>query len=229
MSLVLASASPALLVTTLCLLPFLNKPFLIDDPHFLEMARQIVRHPLHPMDFNICWNTAADCMKAYLLTTSNALMGYALVPTVLSGTHEWTAHLTQIVFVSAAVLAMTSLVLRFGWERVHATVSALLLVTIHPFLPMVSTAMQDILATTLGLLEMERLVAWKADRKGTQAVAAAVALALAGSARSHLVILLPLGAFFRLDSMDPKQILAQIRQRFRLWSPISWELFYSGC
>ena len=54
---VLASAWPALLLATVCLLPYLNKPFLIDDPYFLTMARQIVKHPTHPMDFDICWNT----------------------------------------------------------------------------------------------------------------------------------------------------------------------------
>ncbi len=36
---VLACAWPALLLATVCLLPYLNKPFTIDDPHFLTMAR----------------------------------------------------------------------------------------------------------------------------------------------------------------------------------------------
>ena len=53
---VLICAWPALLLATLCLLPFLNKPFLVDDPWYLTMAQQIVRHPSHPMDFEICWN-----------------------------------------------------------------------------------------------------------------------------------------------------------------------------
>src|SRR5260370_11209577 len=142
---VLACAWPALLLATVCLLPFLNKPFLIDDPHFLTMARQIVKHPTHPMDFNICWNLGLSCTQAYALTPGNSLMGYVLVPTVLTGTHEWAAHLTQLVLVWIAVVAMTSLVLRFGWKRQHAIVGALLLVAIPPFLPMASTAMPQIL------------------------------------------------------------------------------------
>ena len=40
---VLACAWPALLLAALCLVPFLNKPFVIDDPHFLMMAQQIVK------------------------------------------------------------------------------------------------------------------------------------------------------------------------------------------
>ena len=54
---VLACAWPALLLATVCLLPYLNKAFLIDDPWFLTMSQEIVQRPMHPMDFEICWNT----------------------------------------------------------------------------------------------------------------------------------------------------------------------------
>ncbi len=217
---VLASAWPALILATVCLLPFLNKAFLIDDPHFLTMARQIVKHPTHPMDFEICWNTIDACTKAYQLTPGNALMGYALVPTVVTGSHEWMAHLTQLVLVWIAVVAMTSLIFRFGWDRWHATVGALLLVAIPPFLPMASTAMPDILATAVALVAMERLAAWKEEHKWSQGVAAAIALGLAGYARSHLALLLPLAALFLMDSVKPREIVEQVRRRYWLWTPV---------
>jgi 4-amino-4-deoxy-L-arabinose transferase-like glycosyltransferase len=219
---ILGCAWPALLLATVCLLPFINKPFLVDDPHFLTMARQIVEHPTHPMDFTICWNLSPDnCTKAYLLTPGNSLMGYVLVPTVLTGTHEWTAHLTQLVLVWIAVVAMTSLVLRFGWDRQHAIAGALLLVAIPPFLPMASTAMPDILATALALVAMERLVAWKTEQKWSQGAVSAVALGLAGFARAHLALLLPLAAFYLLlESADPKEFFTQFRRRFWLWTPV---------
>ena len=217
---VLACAWPALLLATLCLLPFLNKPFVIDDPFFLTMTQQIVKHPTHPMDFTICWNGPSGCWKAYLATPGNSLMGYVLVPTVQSGTHEWTAHLTQLVLVWIAVVAMTSLVLRFGWDRQHAIAGALLLVAIPPFLPMSSTAMPDILATAVVLVAMERLTAWKAEQKWSQGAVAAIALALAGFARANLALMLPLAAFYLLDSVNPREILAQLRHRFWIWSPV---------
>lgn len=217
---VLACAWPALLLATICLLPFLNKPFNIDDPHFLTMAQQIVKHPMHPKDFDILWNTYESRMKAYLLTPGNELMGYVLVPTVLAGTHEWMAHLTQLVLVWIAIVAMTSLTLRLGWDRWYAMAGALLLVAMPPFLPMASTAMPDILATALALVAMERLAAWKAELKWSQGAAAAIALGLAGHARSHMVLLLPLAAFFLLESTEPKKILEQIRQRFWIWTPV---------
>jgi hypothetical protein len=221
---VLGCAWPALLLAAVCLLPYLNKPFLIDDGFFLTMARQIIKHPMHPMDFDFCWNTIEGCTKAYLLTPGNALMGYVLVPTVLSGAQEWMAHLTQLVLVWIAVVAMTSLIFRFGWHGRHATAGALLLVAIPPFLPMASTAMPDILATAVALVAMERLAAWKAEQKWRQGAAAAIALGLAGYARSHLALLLPLAAFFLLENINPREILGQIRRKFWLWTPV-----FAGC
>lgn len=224
---VLASAWPALLLATVCLLPFLNKAFNIDDPWFLTMAQQIVKHPAHPMDFSECWNTGVSdqCRKASQFASGNPLLGevgqgYALVPAVLGGAHEWMAHLTQLVLAWIAILAMTSLVFRFGWDRWHATFGALLLVAIPPFLPMASTAMPDVLATALAALGMERLAAWKAEHKWDQGAAAAVGLGLAGFARPHLVLLLPLAAFFLLDSTSPREILTQFRRKSWLWTPV---------
>jgi hypothetical protein len=226
---VLACAWPALVLATVCLVPFLNKAFLTDDPWFLTMAKQIVRHPVHPMDFEICWNNMHECRNANQYASGNALLGqvalgYVLVPTVLGGAHEWMAHLTQLLLVWIAVVAMTSLIFRFGWNRWHASVGALLLVAIPPFLPMASTAMPDILATALALVAMERLAAWKAEQKRGQGAEAAIALGIAGFARPHLVLLLPLGAFFLLESTNPTEILAQLRRKLWLWSPV-----FAGC
>jgi hypothetical protein len=224
---VLACAWPALLLATMCLLPFLNKAYLTDDPWFLMIGQQIVKQPMHPMDFDICWNNGFphECRNAYQWASGNALMGqvalgYVLVPTVLGGTHEWTAHLTQLVLAWIAVLAMTALILRFGWDRWHATAGALLLVAIPPFLPMASTAMPDILATALAVIAMEQLAAWKTERRWRQGAAAAIALGLAGFARPHLVLLLPLGAFFLLDTVNPRKFLIQFRRSPWLWIPV---------
>ncbi len=225
---VLACAWPALLLVTACLLPFLNKPFVIDDPWFLTMAQQIVKHPAHPMDFEICWNNAllnGQCRKASQFASGNPLLGqigqgYVLVPTILTGAHEWMAHLTQLVLAWIAILAMTALVLRFGWSRWHAIAGALLLVAVPPFLAMASTAMPEILATVLALVAMERLAAWKAEEKWSQGAAAAIALGLAGFARSQLVLLLPLGAFFLFDSINPREMFAQVRRKPQLWTPV---------
>src|SRR5215472_15249296 len=88
---VLVCAWPALVLATVYLLPFLNKAFINDDPWFLATARQILKRPLHPMNFDICWINFSQCGKAYEMGPGNALMGYAPVPTVLGGAAEWMA------------------------------------------------------------------------------------------------------------------------------------------
>jgi hypothetical protein len=85
---------------------------------------------------------------------------------------------------------------------------------------MASTAMPDLLATAVALVAMERLAAWKADRKWSHGVGAAIALGLSGFARSHLALLLPLAAFYSLDSINPREVLKQIRTKIWLWTPV---------
>src|SRR5206468_2048298 len=148
------------------------------------------------------------------------LMGYALVPTALFGEAEWIAHLTQLLLACVAIIAMCPLVLRLGYSRRDAITGALLLVAIPPFLPTASTALPDVLAAALGFVGIERLAAWKSSPKWHQCVAAGVALGLSGIARPHLALLLPLGAFFLLDSLTPREALIQVRQRLWLWTPI---------
>jgi hypothetical protein len=217
---VLACAWPALLLATVCLLPFLNKAYINDDPWFLTMAQQIVKHPLHPMDFSICWNFSVNCLRPGSALFGEEGQGYALVPTVLGGAHEWIAHLTQLALVWVAVWEMTSLVFRFGWNRAHAITGSLFLVAIAPFLPLASNAMPDILATALALVAIERLAAWKAEHKASQGVVSAIALAFAAYTRPHLVLLFPLAAFFLLDRIYPREIVSQIRRKWWLWIPV---------
>jgi hypothetical protein len=221
---VLACAWPALLLASVCLLPFLNKPFLNDDPYFLHVAQQVVKNPMHPRDFTECWDQTTGCVSVSSWFSNNLIgevaQGYMLTPTILTGGHEWTAHLTQLVLAWIAIMAMASLVLRFGWDRKHAMIGALLLVAIAPFLPLASTALPDILATTLALVAMERLAAWKAEQKWSQGAIAAMALGLVGFARPHLVLLLPLAALYLFDNAQPMEFFGQFRRRFWLWAPV---------
>ena len=41
-------AMPAILLGAALLAPFWDKPYTIDDPFFLEQARQVLADPLHP-------------------------------------------------------------------------------------------------------------------------------------------------------------------------------------
>ena len=219
---IILSALPGIMLTVLCLFPFLNKAFTIDDQTFLLEARQILKTPLHPWSFPICYNDD-QCVKQAGNMGANAregLMGYVLVPVILMHAAEWLAHSIQIVLACLAVLAMVQLAQRLKFSSLQAAVAGMLIAAIPPFLSMASTAMPDILSLTLAVTGIERLAAWKDERRWHQAVVAGTALGLAPYARPHVALLLPLGALWLFDDFRLRKVLAQFRQQTKLWTPI---------
>jgi hypothetical protein len=220
---ILSLAAPGILLVLVCLVLFLNKAYTIDDPWFLLEARQIMKTPLQPMSFPICWmgnELCLDSAGSLGAGTAQALMGYLLIPTILAGGAEWVAHLLQIFLACIAVLAMVRLALRLGFDRTQATLAGLLLAAIPPFLSMASTAMPDIPAVALGLTGIERLLAWKDEQRWHQAVLASLMLGLAPWARPHLALLLPLGALWLFDEFQFRPAIAQLRRKAWLWAPV---------
>jgi hypothetical protein len=216
-------AVPAMVLALVCLIPYLNKAYTIDDPWFLLEARQILKTPLQPLSYSVCWMGNETC----LLRASNlgsrmaqAFMGYLLVPVVLAGGAEWIAHLLQVLLVCLAVLEMVRLALRLGLDRVQASIAGLMLVAIPPVLSMASTAMPDIAALALGLTGIERLLAWKDGRRWHQAIIAGLTLGFAPFTRPHLVLLLPLGALWLFQGFDLRRALRQVRNEAYLWMPV---------
>src|SRR5947209_16117419 len=91
------AALPGSILAILCLLPYWNKAFGIDDPVFLLIANQILKSPLHPMRFELCWSGHEICSQASNLAAGHTLGGYLLVPVILGGGAEWIAHLIQMI------------------------------------------------------------------------------------------------------------------------------------
>src|ERR1700688_3201523 len=103
---------PGVLLVVVTLLPFLNKAYTIDDPWFLLEARQILKTPLQPMSFEVCWMGNETCLVRAGSTnvgTIQGLMGYLLVPVILLDGREWISHLLQIVLACVAVVEMVKL------------------------------------------------------------------------------------------------------------------------
>lgn len=216
-------AAPGIVLGVLLLVPFLNKAFTIDDPGFLLEARQILKTPLQPWSFPMCWNGDETCLLQAGNLGANVregLIGYLLVPVVLIGGAEWLAHLIQMVLVCLVVVVMAKLALRLGATQLEAIFAGLMVVVIPPLLSMASTAMPDVLALALALTGIESLLAWKSERRWWQGLVAGLALGLAPYARPHVVLFLPLGGLWLLDSLKARESLCQIRRQAVLWSPI---------
>jgi hypothetical protein len=171
------------------------------------------------MAFELCWGPGNEtCAKSgakvnYAPILSQALMGYLLAPVILAGGAEWTAHGLQALIACLAVVVMVPFVLRLGGSRMQALVGGLLLVAIPPFLPIANTAMPDLLAMTLGLAGMERLLAWKSERRWHQAMLSALTLGMAAFARPHMIFLLPIGALWLFTELRSRKVV--------LWVPVA--------
>ncbi len=217
---ILRSAIPALLLSTLILVPFFNKAFTIDDPVFLSEARHALSDPLHPTAFVMTWDEKPE--RVSQLVPTGPVMAWLLIPTVLTNNAEWVAHATQLVMLWLAVLATVSLAQRLDLQKPWPAAAGLLVVAMPAVLGLAGTAMPDVPAMAIGVAGIERLVAWSQDRRASQAVMAALLLGLAPLTRPHLFLLLGVGGIFLLQ---PSFSLAVIRNRYSAFFPLVAALF----
>jgi hypothetical protein len=129
---------------------------------------------------------------------SGPIMALLLIPAILSGGSESIAHITQYVVLVVGLLSLASLALRLRFSPVKAALATLLLACSPGVLAMTSSAMADVPAMSLGVLAMERLYAWKQERRWWQGTIAGLALALAALTRPQLLLLIPVGAIWLL-------------------------------
>ncbi len=119
---ILSAAWPAVVFAWVMLLPYLNKAFLVDDAWFVAQAQHVLRHPLQPTNFDICWFGNEQCGKSWSMASGPALGAYLVVPAILAGGAEWVAHLIEMFFAALAIVSMTAIALRLGWDR-HGSVA----------------------------------------------------------------------------------------------------------
>lgn len=188
-------ALPALLVAGLVLVPFVNKPFTIDDSVFLLEAKHALRDPLHPSAFAMVWDDEVDRgVPSPSVSVSGPVMAWLLMPAALAGGSEWLAHSIQLLLLAIALFATAALGQRLGLSRAASTTACILVASAPAVLGMAGTAMPDVAAMAFGVAGVERLVAWKQERRGHQAILAAILLGLAIPTRSHLALVLGVGA-----------------------------------
>ena len=187
----LIASFPGCLIVVICLSFFLSKAFTIDDTIFLRTAEQATETPSHPFAFDMCWEADGQVRRFSQFVANAPLMGYVLIPAVLSKRPEVTGHLLQLLLLTSAILATASLALRFGLSRRDASFAATLTATCPVVIAMAATVMPDILAMTLAVIAVERFVAWRQNPGWLSAIAACAALAIAPLSRAHLILLFP--------------------------------------
>ena len=114
-----------LLITLVCLLPFINKPFHIDDPLFLRAAAQIQQHPADFYGFTMNWlGTPLPMVKdfdnpplaCYYLALAAATIGWS----------EPALHLAFLLPALASAWGIFALARRFSRHPLLAAVAAVL-------------------------------------------------------------------------------------------------------
>lgn len=206
----LICAWPAMLVATLVLIPFLQTPFTIDDPLYLREAQQVLEDPLHPQAFNMVWSLELN-LRASQILPGGIFVPYLLIPTALAGYAEWVGHLTELVLLLAAVFATALAALRLGLDSTQARLAALLTAACPAVLGMAGTVMPDIPAMLLTILGIERIIAWRDQRKWHQAAAATCWLTLAALTRTHAILVLAPVFVFLLNGINAEEIRASFR------------------
>ncbi len=217
----LVLALPAILLTLLVLLPFLNKAFTIDDTLLLLEARQILQDPLRPGSFDVVWDLEAPVHASDAVLITGPVGGYLLAPAVALGGSEPVAHLVWILLLGCAAIATASLARRLGYSDPESALAAVLLVSAPAVLGMAGTNMPDVPAMAFGVMAVERFLAWRSAHKLHQAAAASILFTLAMLSRGQLLLLLPVVAVVPLlERWAPSPGSPQPRAARLWWIPL---------
>lgn len=209
---VLRCAAPSLLLAALILVPFARKAFTIDDTVFLLQAQHALVDPLHPTAFVMVWADPPIPVRLSQIMATGPIMAWLLLPALLTDQSELAAHLMQLAFLALAIIATVSLALRLGLTATWAALAGLLVTATPTALAMAGTAMPDVSAMALGVAGLERLVAWRDSGGVHRAVVGSALLALGVLARSHLILLVGIGALLLAGDY-----LTDARWRSRPW------------
>ena len=193
-------AAPAIFLASLLLLPFLNKPFTIDDPLFIREARHALVDPLHPADFEQVWN-AGDRQKLSQYLLGGTLPAYVMAPVAALGGREWIVHLYQLLLLCGFLIASVSVARRLGCDARQANTVGLLVAANPVTLAMASTCMPDVMAVAFGMAGMDRVLVFREERRWLAGVAGGLLLAAAVLCRVSTAPLLLVAALVLMPAI----------------------------
>src|SRR5438045_8572147 len=100
------------LITAAALAPFLNKAFYVDDPLFIWMAQQIIRHPLNPYGFDVNWSSFTQPMSAVMQNPPLCSYYIAAIGSIF-GWSEMSLHAAFLFWATMSILGTLAPARRF--------------------------------------------------------------------------------------------------------------------
>ena len=190
-------------ITFIALLPFLAKPFNIDDPLFIWVGHQVQAHPFNPFGFNVAWDITE--LPMWKITENPPLAGYFIaLSAAILGWSEMALHFAFIFPAIAVILGTYRLAPRLGANPLLAALTTL-------FAPVF------LVSATMVMCDVSMLACWiwaivfwveGSERPGKLALAGCL-VALAEMTKYSGLCLLPLLAAYSLASGRPLRQWAQ--------------------
>ncbi|MGA2246507.1 MAG: glycosyltransferase family 39 protein [Verrucomicrobiota bacterium] len=176
------------LLVVVALGPSLAKPFNIDDPLFIWLARQVRSHPANFFDFQVNWYGFLSPMWAVTENPPGAGYYYALAGT-LFGWNEIGLHLGTLLAAIAVILGTYRLAARLTG---HPLVAACAVLFTPVFLVSASTVMCDMLLLAWWVWAVVFWVEGLENEQPAKVVAAALLVTVAILTKYFGVALIPL-------------------------------------
>jgi len=186
-------------LTFTVLLPFLAKPFNIDDPLFIWVGHQVQAHPFNPFGFNVAWDITEFPM--WKITENPPLAGYFIALSAsIFGWSEIALHFAFILPAIAVILGTHRLAARLGANPLLAALTTLFAPV---FLVSATTVMCDVSMLACWIWAV---VFWAEGQDcPRKLVLAGLLIALAEMTKYFGVCLVPLMAAYSLASRRPLQ------------------------
>ncbi len=176
------------------LAPFLAKPFNIDDPLFIWVARQIQAHPLNPYGFNVNWFGMVTPM--WLATENPPLASYYMAfAAAIFGWSEVALHFAFLLPVLAVVLGTHRLAQKFCGQPVLAALAVLFTPV---FLLSSTTVMCDVMMLAFWVWAVIFWIEGMEKNDFQKLSAAGLLIALASLTKYYGICLIPLLAAYSL-------------------------------
>jgi 4-amino-4-deoxy-L-arabinose transferase-like glycosyltransferase len=131
------------LATAIMVLPFIGRPFNIDDPMYIWAAEQIRAHPLDFYGFRVFW-TGADLPMHVLMQNPPLASYYIALASLIAGFNEIVLHLAFLVPAIGLILGTYQLA-RALCRPAEAALAALLTIVMPVFIICANTITCDIL------------------------------------------------------------------------------------